>query len=94
MNRFLLDLQEASQRDVKLASDDPLHSSRTSFGSLNFARVMGSMGETISGGSVREDEDLTSDGDIETEHTGVSDLAQEGQGDGQDGGIQEVVRQV
>ena len=55
---------------------------------------MGSIGETISGGSVREDEDLTSDGDIETGHTGVSDLAQEEQGDGQDGGIQEVVRQV
>ena len=48
---FLLDLQEASRRTLKLNSDDPLYS-EASFGgsrqsSLNFARVVGSLGAVI-----------------------------------------------
>ncbi|PIL29122.1 hypothetical protein GSI_09170 [Ganoderma sinense ZZ0214-1] len=49
---FLLDLQEASRRTLKLNSDDPLYS-EASLGSsdrqssLNFARVVGSLGAVI-----------------------------------------------
>lgn len=43
--RFLFDLQGASQRSLKLASDDPLHISASSNGDLSF--VMGSIGSVI-----------------------------------------------
>ncbi|KAM5532980.1 hypothetical protein V8D89_013322 [Ganoderma adspersum] len=48
---FLLDLQEASRRTLKLNSDDPLYSETSTGGgqqsSLNFARVVGSLGAVI-----------------------------------------------
>ena len=63
--RFLLDLQEANQRDLKLDSDDPLHMSmphEPGDGSLNFARVMGSIGSIV-----------VSQGADDVEHHGSSD---------------------
>ncbi|KAI0699043.1 hypothetical protein C8T65DRAFT_832088 [Cerioporus squamosus] len=59
VTRFLLDLQEANQRDVKLDSDDPLHFTESEgrrSGSLNFARVAGSIAATIRPGSVEREE--------------------------------------
>ncbi|KAH9919798.1 uncharacterized protein BXZ73DRAFT_80309 [Epithele typhae] len=52
VSRFLLDLQEAHQRTVKLGTDDPLHSSASEFqvgiGSLQFAvDAMGSIGADL-----------------------------------------------
>ncbi|KAH9919786.1 uncharacterized protein BXZ73DRAFT_80301 [Epithele typhae] len=53
VSRFLLDLQEAHQRTIKLGSDDPLHSSAASesqvgIGSLRFAvDAMGSIGADL-----------------------------------------------
>ncbi|KAH9919748.1 uncharacterized protein BXZ73DRAFT_80267 [Epithele typhae] len=52
VSRFLLDLQEAHQRTVKLASEDPLHSSASDFqvgiGSLRLAAdAMGSIGADL-----------------------------------------------
>ncbi|RPD53385.1 hypothetical protein L226DRAFT_527161 [Lentinus tigrinus ALCF2SS1-7] len=45
--RFLIDLQEANHRTLKLASDQPLHLSNFDEGSLTFARAIGSIGATI-----------------------------------------------
>ncbi|RPD55572.1 hypothetical protein L226DRAFT_614738 [Lentinus tigrinus ALCF2SS1-7] len=54
--RFLLDLQEAGRRDVRLdaASDDPLHFSHSTGASLSFARVVGSVGATIAPGTSQD----------------------------------------
>ncbi|PIL24638.1 hypothetical protein GSI_12522 [Ganoderma sinense ZZ0214-1] len=53
VSRFLLDLQTANQRSVKLNSNDPLHLSTGSFndggGSVAFARIVGSLGEGFIG---------------------------------------------
>ncbi|RPD72646.1 hypothetical protein L226DRAFT_614790 [Lentinus tigrinus ALCF2SS1-7] len=70
ITRFLLDLQEAEQRDMKLDSDNPLHFPR-SYGALSFARVMGSVGETIVPGAARKDAcedylDSEGDGDLDS----------------------------
>ena len=48
--RFLLDLQEASRKDVQFDGDDAQpssFSSAVSMGSVMFARVLGSIGSTI-----------------------------------------------
>lgn len=84
--RFLCDLQAANRRDMKLDSDDPLHLSRGSSGSLSFVRVMGSIGATISGGAVDEDVDQISEVDND-----VADLEQV---DGGSGEIHEEVVQA
>ncbi|RPD67536.1 hypothetical protein L227DRAFT_569665 [Lentinus tigrinus ALCF2SS1-6] len=57
---FLLDLQEANQRDLKLDSEDPMHTSMSITGSLNFARVMGSIGSIVVPGADDLDDDLRS----------------------------------
>ncbi|TFK84026.1 hypothetical protein K466DRAFT_589248 [Polyporus arcularius HHB13444] len=63
ITRFLLDLQEANRRDVKLDSDDPLHFSGGSAGTLSFARAMGSIGEVIGTGVAREEEEFVAGGE-------------------------------
>ncbi|KAM5536576.1 hypothetical protein V8D89_009671 [Ganoderma adspersum] len=61
VSRFLLDLQTANQRSLKLGSSDPLHLSTRSFdggGSVAFARIVGSLGEGFVGpGSLVSDPD-------------------------------------
>ncbi|KAI1792493.1 hypothetical protein LXA43DRAFT_1082153 [Ganoderma leucocontextum] len=56
---FLLDLQDASRRTLKLNSDDPLYSEASIGGSrqssLNFARVVGSLGAVIDHRAFKED---------------------------------------
>lgn len=47
ISRFLLDLQQASRREMKLNSDDPLHFSQDSMRSLSFAHVAGSLTATL-----------------------------------------------
>ena len=64
MSQFLIDLQEASRKSLKLNSDDPLHFSENSDGgSLSFARVIGSIGASIpaSGTSSMPDGELADD---------------------------------
>ncbi|RPD72535.1 hypothetical protein L226DRAFT_511640 [Lentinus tigrinus ALCF2SS1-7] len=75
VSRFLLDLQKENQRDVKLDSDDPLHFSESrSSGSLNFARAMGSISETLVPDAAREDGEV--DEGEEDEDSGVPELQQ------------------
>lgn len=62
---FLLDLQEASIRTLKLNSDNPLCSEASVGGeqsSLNFARIAGSLGAVIEY-SASNEEDLEDDDD-------------------------------
>ena len=66
VSRFLLDLQTANQRSLKLNSNDPLHLSTGAFdaaGSVAFARVVGSLGEEFVGpvslSSDLEDDDFS-----------------------------------
>ncbi|KAI0692814.1 hypothetical protein C8T65DRAFT_744991 [Cerioporus squamosus] len=56
VSRFLLDLQEATQQDMKLDTDHPLHFSPDWNGSLSFARVMGSIGAIIMPGEVPDND--------------------------------------
>lgn len=88
MTRFLLDLQAANQRDVKLDSDDPMHRSNPSSGSLDFARVMGSIGEIISGSAdgTEEDERQAAEGEI---HDGGVSEREQARNCGRDGSTQE-----
>ncbi|KAI0705759.1 hypothetical protein C8T65DRAFT_740799 [Cerioporus squamosus] len=77
---FLLDLQEANQRDLKLDSDDPLHISMSNADSLNFARVMGSIGSiVVPGADDLEDEDLRSSQDFSNDWTAHSTAAHDHQ---------------
>ncbi|KAI1791857.1 hypothetical protein LXA43DRAFT_381020 [Ganoderma leucocontextum] len=66
VSRFLLDLQTANQRSLKLSTNDPLHLSTGTFdggGSVAFARVVGSLGEGFVGpgslGSDSQDDDFS-----------------------------------
>ncbi|RPD55571.1 hypothetical protein L227DRAFT_656802 [Lentinus tigrinus ALCF2SS1-6] len=95
VTHFLLDLQKENQRDVKLDSDDPLHFSESrSSGSLNFARVMGSISETIVSDAEREDEDL-GDGDGDGEEGGEdSGVPEPQQVDAESGGVDEEIQEV
>ena len=79
MNRFLLDLQEASKRNVKLASNDPMDLSG-SYGSLSFARIMGSIGETISRDTALEDDDVAMEILERIDHTPEAETAGRGGG--------------
>lgn len=73
VSRFLLDLQTANQRSLKLSSNDPLHLSTGGFdcdfdggGSVAFARIdiVGSLGEGFVGpGSLVCDPDPDDDDD-------------------------------
>ncbi|RPD81464.1 hypothetical protein L226DRAFT_608689 [Lentinus tigrinus ALCF2SS1-7] len=81
---FLLDLQEANQRDLKLDSEDPMHTSMSITGSLNFARVMGSIGSIVVPGADDLDDDLRSadepsndpDGDMVSTQPGELTIAE------------------
>ncbi|TFK84921.1 hypothetical protein K466DRAFT_664839 [Polyporus arcularius HHB13444] len=52
---FLLDLQEASERNVKIDSDDPLHLSMSTDSVPSFVRIIGSLNATIEPGRAAED---------------------------------------
>ncbi|RPD53368.1 hypothetical protein L227DRAFT_400236 [Lentinus tigrinus ALCF2SS1-6] len=67
VSHFLLDLQSASRRTLRLSRDDPLNFETTwsdggGTGSLSFARVIGSLGSPI--------EPDSSDGDTDTIYGG------------------------
>ena len=77
VSRFLLDLQAANQRSLKLNTDDPLHFSSGSddgTGSLTFARVVGSLGEGFVGPRL-----LASDEDVDGSDTYWSGSTREDQ---------------
>ncbi|TFK84135.1 hypothetical protein K466DRAFT_589157 [Polyporus arcularius HHB13444] len=62
VSHFLLDLQAANRRTLKLSRDDPLNFTTTwtdsgGNGSLNFARVIGSLGSSIAPSSSEGDTD-------------------------------------
>ncbi len=54
---FLLDLQEASERNVKIDLDDPLHLSMSTDSVPSFVRIIGSLNATIEPGRAAEDDD-------------------------------------
>lgn len=49
VSRFLIDLQTASRKTLRLDSQDSMYMESTAFGvgTLSFARVVGSLGETL-----------------------------------------------
>ena len=55
--RLMMELQEASQNQMRVDSDDPLHFSMNSRGSVSFVRRIGSIGATIIPGTGRVDEE-------------------------------------
>ncbi|KAI1782837.1 hypothetical protein LXA43DRAFT_1068242 [Ganoderma leucocontextum] len=60
ISHFLLDLQEAYRRTLRLNSDDPLYTEASiggdqQLGSLNFAHVVGSLGAVIDHSATGED---------------------------------------
>lgn len=62
ISRFLIDLQSANQRALKVDSDDPLYLDTMSFSrSANMSRLVGSLGTSL--GQQSGDEEETADGD-------------------------------
>ena len=59
ISHFLLDLQEAYRRTLRLDPDDPLYTEASiggdQLGSLNFAHVVGSLGAVIDLDTAEED---------------------------------------
>ncbi|RDX50370.1 hypothetical protein OH76DRAFT_1402842 [Lentinus brumalis] len=75
ISRFLLDLQAANRKTVIMDSEDPLYISTVSFAdTLSFARVVGSLGESmVAGEAGRRSDDYTTGQSGDSEPTRVED---------------------
>ncbi|KAI0765625.1 hypothetical protein BD413DRAFT_637664 [Trametes elegans] len=67
VSRFLLDLQAANRRALRLDSRDPLHVDVSSAGTLSFARVVGSLGASLGPSATVTDWRADCDVDVEEE---------------------------
>ncbi|KAI0704472.1 hypothetical protein C8T65DRAFT_741036 [Cerioporus squamosus] len=65
--RFMIDLQDANQSQLKIGSDDPLYLATDGGGSLSFARAIGSIGSIVTSDALEfEDENQLAFAEPET----------------------------